>query len=336
MQWIVVKIGRIPRALSVRVDRTGLVLMLFITPCTSLAQTAVTASSSLDSTDFLIGDWIDVDVRLEHPEGASFTSLTGDTLGRFMVLEEKPIRPVSKEESVIGFRIAVYDTGLVTVPPFKFIYTLRGDSTKHEVSTQPLDLVIHSVPVDTTSDIKDVKPPVSMALTWREIVLPVAAIIVIAILLWLAIRYMRSRRRRVQVTVEEVETRPPHLVAMERLRSIEGKRLWQRGLLKPYYTEVTEVIRNYIDGRYGVPALEMTTEEILHRLESIKIPSHTRNDLEMMLSRSDLVKFAKYRALPEENEETLQRAFSVVEITAAIVEDQDGDGTEEKADHVSV
>lgn len=300
-------------------------------PGSAVAQTEMLATASVDSTDYLIGDWIDVEVTIEHPPGASITPVTGDTLGPFLVLGKEPVRSLSSKRSAVDFRVAVYDTGRITVPPIGFLCTIEGDTATYTLSTAPLDLVIHPVSVDTTADIKDIKPPVSLAMTWREMVLPILVLLAFALLGWVIYRFVRHRRKEVREITEPVDTRPPHLVALERLRIIEEKKLWQRGLLKPYYTEVTEVVRGYLEGRFGVPALEMTTGEILRRLRSIDIPDPVKEEIERMLGRADLVKFAKYVALPEENTETMSRAYAVVETTKEILED----GEIESKNHVA-
>ncbi len=316
------KISRILKIFLVRIGPLGLLVLLVHSTDVSCLSGPVTAKASIDTSAYLIGDWIDVEVRLEHPEGTSFTSLTGDTLGPLLVLKRDPVHRLSTEESVAGFRIAAYDTGQVTVPPFRFIYSLPGDSTLKEIETSPIDLVIHSIPVDTTRDIKDIKQPVSLALTWKEMVTPVGIVIAIIVAAWLLFRYLKVRGRRKRTPVEVIETRPPHIVAKERLDIIEEKRLWQQGLIKPYHSEVTEVIRGYLDGRYGIQALELTTDEILDDIESIDMPSGTRSDLESMLNLADLVKFARYKPLPDENTDTLRLAFSVVENTAEVADER--------------
>ncbi len=301
------------------------VMVLVSVPGSVPARTEVTATAAVDSTDYLIGDWIDVEVRIEHPPGASFASTTGDTLGPFLVIGKREVRSVSSGESAIDFRIAVYDTGRITLPPIGFLCTIEGDTTAYPVSTAPVDLVIHPVPVDTTADIKDIKPPVSLAMTWREIVFPTLLVLAIAFLGWWIFRFMKNRKVEVREEAEPVDTRPPHVIALERLRIIEEKKLWQRGLLKPYYSEVTEVVRAYLEGRYGVPALEMTTGEILHHLRSVDIPDPVQDEIERMLGRADRVKFAKYEALPEENTETMTKAYTVVEATKESIEEVEGE-----------
>jgi len=286
------------------------------TPLDGSGKSKVTATASVDTTDYLIGDWIDVRVRLKHPVGTVFTPPAPDTLGRFTVLKASPIRRVSDGESTTSFRIALYDTGRVAVPPIHFLYRLPGDTAKYQVATQAVDLTVHAVPVDSTGDIKDIKPPLTPAYDWKEIATWLGLGILIAGIVVLIIRYLRRRKKVPGQSAGPIEERPAHVVAMERLRAIEAERLWQKGHRKRYYTEVTEVIRAYLERRFGVPALEMTTPDILRLPVAEAMPAEVRDMLSSMLSLADLVKFAKYRSMPEEDRRLMEEGYSFVEATA--------------------
>ncbi len=299
-------------------------------------ESVATATVLLDTTDYLIGDWIDVEVDLEHREGASFISLTGDTLGPFTVLRREPVKKVSPTSSTAEFRVALYDTGRVELPPVRFTCRLPGDTTRYEVATSGVELAIHPVQVDTASDIKDIKAPVSLAYTWKEILLPILFLLLLGGGVWLLVRYFKGRNKDGKAEMRSEVKRPPHLVAAERLRAIEARQLWQKGHLKTYHTEVTETIRTYLEGRFGVSALEMTTPEILRQLEGVDTSPEIDQAIERMLRLADLVKFAKYSALPEENIESISKAYEVVDRTAA---DMNDNGDREKTirrDNVSV
>lgn len=86
------------------------------------------------------------------------------------------------------------------------------------------------------------------------------------------------------------------------LRRLERRKLWQRGFVKQYHSEVTEIIRRYIERRFGVMALEMTTGEVMHNVKQTAMSVEVQETLFKFLSDADLVKFAKYQPTPEENE----------------------------------
>jgi hypothetical protein len=104
-------------------------------------------------------------------------------------------------------------------------------------------------------------------------------------------------------------------VALERLRSLQSEQLWQRGKIKEYHSGVTDILRLYIEGRFGFAALESTSEEILTSGPIKSLPEDEREALREILTRADLVKFAKFQPVNEEHERSLRLAVSFVEST---------------------
>ena len=143
-------------------------------------------------------------------------------------------------------------------------------------------------------------------------------LIIIGLLLWLAVamlvRYLRNRR----IAPPPAPKIPPHVVANKALVELGHRKLWQKGKFKAYYTELTSILRAYISGRWGIGALEMTTDEIIVALRDVEMPSASRNDLIAILRTADMVKFAKAEPEAEENDENLNRALYFVENTKLI------------------
>ncbi|HXF99447.1 MAG TPA: hypothetical protein VNL69_01620, partial [Bacteroidota bacterium] len=91
-----------------------------------------------------------------------------------------------------------------------------------------------------------------------------------------------------------------------------------QGLIKPYYSEVSEIVRRYFENRFGFLSLEQTTDETLHNLRRFPVAQPVVPLVETLLRRADLVKFAKYQPGVAEHEETLALAFEVVERTKVV------------------
>jgi hypothetical protein len=129
--------------------------------------------------------------------------------------------------------------------------------------------------------------------------------------------YLLYRLRRRPGEKEEVvsPSRPAHVIALEQLGTLKGKKLWQHGHIKQYYSEVTEILRRYFENRFRVMALEETTEEILTGLREISLRPEIIRKAETILTRADLVKFAKSLPAVSEHEETLAAAYAIVETT---------------------
>ena len=113
---------------------------------------------------------------------------------------------------------------------------------------------------------------------------------------------------------------------MEKLRNLEEQKVWQQGDIKQYYSELSEIIREYIEGRYQFLALESTTDEIMDKLMRISLPDQYKNNLQDLLMTADLVKFAKSHPLPDENKRYLDIANEFVRTTK----------TEERAENIVV
>jgi len=94
--------------------------------------------------------------------------------------------------------------------------------------------------------------------------------------------------------------------------------LWQRGQEKEYYTRLTDVVRTYIDERFLINAMEMTTDEILMHIRSINDVDLVLGHLKQLLTYADYVKFAKYHPLPEENELAIGNSYLFVNQTIPV------------------
>lgn len=156
----------------------------------------------------------------------------------------------------------------------------------------------------------------------------IVALIILGLLIWLVAtllyRYMRRRESEVKVAPKL----PAHVVANKALVELNNRKLWQNGKFKQYYTALTTIIRVYISDRWGVSALELTTDEIIEALTDVEMPRDSRMALVAMLRTADMVKFAKMEPEAEENEQNYIRAYYFVENTK-LVEDEQSEGKQE-------
>lgn len=154
------------------------------------------------------------------------------------------------------------------------------------------------------------------------IIYGIVALIILGLLVWLIAtllyRYMRRRESEVRVAPKL----PAHVVANKALVELNNRKLWQNGKYKQYYTALTSIIRVYISDRWGVGALELTTDEIIEALSSVEMPRDSRMALVAMLRTADMVKFAKMEPEAEENEQNFIRAYYFVENTKLQDEEQ--------------
>ena len=286
----------------------------------------------VDTADILIGEQTTLHVTVTtDPNRRIIIPLPGDTL-----MTGVEVLSVSDADSTIAdgrlvirrdILVTSFDSSLYLLPPFVAIDgsdTIESDQVALKVSTVPVD-------VDNPEqfyDIKDVwQPPFVLADYYPWIFGILTALFIICVIGYLVQRY---RRHRSEVPVKPAEPElPPYEVAIRELDSIKDQKLWQQGLNKEYYTQVTDTLRRYISRRYGVNAMEKTSEEILAIIERETDERSVYDTLRQVLRLSDYVKFAKLHPLPDENDESMRNAYLFVNQTKRTEASQSDEPTTE-------
>lgn len=283
----------------------------------------VSPIARFDTTDILIGDQIDLNISFTMPlDYRVLWPHYKDTLTRNIeIISMTAVDTlINESENIVELlqRLTVtsFDSGYYYVPPVKFQYQPIDDTVFREASTIPLYLKVHTMEVDTTQAIKAIKPPLDAPLTFREI-LPwlstgLGALVVIVLAIYI---YTRWKKNKPLFRIRPRVILPPHVVAMNGLETLKEKKLWQAGKVKDYYTELTDILRNYIEERYHVSAVEMTTEEILEGLKNTDAPKESVDKLASTLVLADLVKFAKENPLPLDNDISMNKSIEFVKTT---------------------
>jgi hypothetical protein len=303
--------------------RTALFTLLAALALLSAAAaqgTRLAAYARADSSSYLVGDWITLRVDLVHPKGAVPAPVLADSAGGFQVLQRRPLVPTSDTTSSTAFVVAKYDSGLATFPPVDFSVTIPGETSPRTVSTNPVVLTVRTVPVDTSKDIRDLKPPMSIPLTLAEILEYGGGGLLLVALLYAGWRYWKRRQARKAGAAGAYvpPPRPAHEIAFEQLALLKEKKLWQQGFLKQYYSEATEIFRRYLENRYTLQAMEETTDEILAGLRKLRFPDAMLGTAERILRRADLVKFAKFEPGIADHEEMITVIRDFVERTKIV------------------
>lgn len=291
----------------------------------------------LDTTCILIGDQIGYHVEAWVPAGSKvmFPVLNDSLTWGLEVLEISPPDSQRLDPDAMHYRsrylITSFDSGFHFIPsqPVVVMHPTRTDT----LYTRSLSLEVKTLPPDSSVVLYDIKSPYGAPLALRELFPYIGAGIILVLLGFLVIHFLRRRKKR--QTGEAQEVIPPesaHLIAIRELKALEKDRLWQQGKVKEYHTRLTEILRNYLERRYRIPALEQTTAEIMDALNTWSgISQRSSEDLREILVLADLVKFARVIPEPDENRMAFARALRFVQDTIAVdvhEEEKDVDGLE--------
>ena len=272
-------------------------------------------SATLDTTHYLIGDWISLELKAVVPKETDVTwPLIDVNIDELEVLQRTGIDSNITKDSKTYTQIltlTVFDSGFYPIPAFDFI--INGDT----LSTQPQLVNVSSVALDTANlDIKPIKPPLKAPLTFMDVFWPYGAIGLLAFILLAVILYFIFRKKDVtqEVKVPEIVI-PAHEWAFTELTKLKTEGLWQQGDIKGYYSRLTDILRQYIELRFKQPALESTTDEILQRLRLLKLDRQLLESIQTSLSLSDLVKFAKAKPVANDHETSFNAVHEFVDKT---------------------
>ncbi len=283
-------------------------------------QPIVTAK--LDSTSIRIGEQLQLHLSIQYTSDKKKTQIQWpdikDTLtGKIEVISvsktDTSAAGATDSSACIQSRTVIltcFDSGYYAIPPFFF--KGKGD-TAHPYETEALLIQVRNVRADTTKEMKDIKQPLSVPFSWKEL-LPyvywsLGIIAAILVVVYLTKRFNKEKPKDVLVKQPKI---PPHILALQELEKLRRQNLWQEGKVKIYHSRISDILRFYIEGRFRIPAMEQTSDEIMAGFKSVVIDSESKAKLKQIFLLSDLVKFAKEEPLPTENEMSMNNAFDFV------------------------
>lgn len=184
------------------------------------------------------------------------------------------------------------------------------------VQTNPLELNVLPTPApDELAEMHSIKDIRLEQANWTDFLLPFGIIGAAVLVLALAVWWFLLRKKKSGLMGERVLRLPPHQLALRQLAELERRQYWQQGAIKIYYSELSRIVREYLEHRLHVPALESDSEGILHLLADKNLPEPLLHSLSELLHWADLAKFAK--AVPPEHfhAQALREARRLVEQT---------------------
>lgn len=296
-------------------------ILLFITLVRSSFAQEITATASTDTTDYLIGDQIKYSLVIKMSNDVFIINpFFRDTLKNIDVVSiDGPNIEESGQQKVVKYLTVLsrFDSATITIPPIRIEYRTKNDTTLKSIESNSVTFNVHRMDVSVEEEIKDIKPPIRL-FDYYFLIYILVGLIILSILVYYFIwrKYFRSKEE--NIVVKKEEKLLSHQLALKQLEQLEKEQLWQKGLVKEYHSRITEIIREYFEKQFGLPALERTTSESLHLLKNHKQGIKVLDITEQFLNNADLVKFAKYIPMETVNVEMMQQAKSIVKKTAGL------------------
>ena len=218
---------------------------------------------------------------------------------------KKEDRNVLKYEYVIS----VFDTGSFTIPAFPVAYFPNDSLSDYKIiEASPISIYVESVIDDETRELKDIKGPIDIPYNFLFLISMIIVALLIAAIIYFGFLFYKKRKERGYLIRPPEPPRPAHDIALEALDGLLLKNLLEQGEIKLFYSEISEIIRRYIDNRFFISALEDTSGEILQEIKNENLTDEQFNNLKGFLELSDFVKFAKYIPMNDENEQAVHWA----------------------------
>ena len=280
----------------------------------------ITVNARLDSTVLWIGNqtFLTFEVSQQPKQKVSMPVFSDSIIGGLDVVEPVKVDTVKSQDGHIlvkqHYLVTAFKDSLLYIPPFPFV--LNGDT----VWSKSLSLkVVQPFKIDTASNaIADIKPVFQPKFNWLNLLFIILMVLAIhGLLIILFIVYQKYIKKQPVLDSKEMKLLlPPYVVALSELDKIKQEKPWQQGRSKEYHTELTDIIREYIERVFNVNSMEMTSDEILEHLRNLRLEQKTAyTGLRQILQLADLVKFAKWNATPDEHELSLLNAYLFVNQT---------------------
>jgi hypothetical protein len=283
---------------------------------------ALIVSATLDSTTLFIGDQTDLHLRATSSLGEQVTMPVWDKelIPGIEIVDRTIVDTVVLKDGRVQYdqymTLTSFKDSLFYIQPLPFV---SGEDT---IWSEALTLnVVQPFEMDSADmAITDIKGVYKAPIWWWGILRWVLVALVlcgVSVAIYYLIAYVQRRKQEEMLDVVNTEPlRPADEVAIEKLDMIREKKIWQQGQLKEYYTQLTDVVREYIDRRFEVSSPEQTSDETLRAMRPLlNERKDLYEDLRKMLTLADLVKFAKWSTTPDENELSLRSAYKLVKET---------------------
>lgn len=285
--------------------------ILFFLATTSLFAQKVT--TSIDTTKNKIGAEFKLTIKADVDTLSKVVFPKATTIGALEVIQSYKIDTIKnggRYELIKKYGLTQFDSGKYSVPRLPILINGKpvfSDSLKIEINDVKVDTLKQSM-----FDIKTIGAAESESVWWKYVLGIIVFLALIALVYWWYKKQPKKEK------IAEIVFTSPIEKATSLLQQLESKGLWQKGEIKSYYSELTDIARTYIEEEIKIPAMESTTSELIVSLRNtaknkkLKLSAATLENLEKVLMQADLVKFAKVKPLDFEIEEDKKRISSTI------------------------
>jgi hypothetical protein len=312
----------------------SLIMFLILIAPFSMKGQEVSVSAAFDTSRIFIGDQINFSITIDQPSDMKLSiPFFKDSLSRKIEILSGPSIDTAtingnKIRITEKYRITSFDSGFYMIDPVYAEITDSNGLKRFYSDYSILEVArVKLTPPDTSAKIFDITAPYRAPLTLGEILPWLLIALLTAVIIWLILRLIKRFKKTRKEIIEPAFKEPAHVIAFRELENLQNEKLWQNGETKKYYTRLTEIIRQYLENRFRVYSLELTTSETLEALVRTGFKKNeSYNKLKSVLTAADLVKFAKYKPEPIENDTTFTASWDFVYAT------KEADHVEEKID----
>jgi len=288
----------------------------------------IEVQAEVDTAQITIGDRVQYSLVIDHAKGMRVEQPgPGANLGQFEIKDYKIFDPEEVDDRIrlrYAYVVSVFDTGKFTIPPFPVAYFPEDSAGAYRIiEASPIDIYVRSVINDDKRELKDIKEPIWIPFDYAVIVIASLILVLIGTGVFLGYRLYRQRKEQGYLFKPHEPERPAHEIALEALDTLMEKAYLTNGQFKEFYSELSEIIRRYIEGRFFVPALEETSREIMQEMDNQELEENLKMILRDFLEISDLVKFAKYVPGSQENQNAPDWARNFIEETKIVFETEE-------------
>ena len=291
-------------------------LIALFTVRASFAQGDARVTARMDSRQILVGDPARLFIEVRHNPATSKVQwpVFTDTFNHLEITEKGKIDTVKEGGNVLyrqRLLITGFDSGVFKIPAFQFAVTPNAGAP-YVLQTDSFQLLVQTVPVDTTKEFKPIKNIILVQPNWWEKYLWGIAIFLGLIFFAIVFVVLYIRKKPVAPKPKAPEV-PLQDRVLKQLAELEAQQLWQKGQTKEYYVQLTDIVRSYVEERFSTPAMELTTDELLFKVQHHRDLQPYYNMLSNILHTADLAKFAKGQPLPQEHFDAMEQAKQFVE-----------------------